>query len=130
MSAPRYRIGDTDYGRLWLPYCLAEMICPERGKYVYLPLNRNYKPVGEPWGVRVDYYDYQARFLRFKRDPLKIGGEPWTKIRLGQKLSCGQHDGQMLWLYKNIYESAADYFRRLKLVMDNTCKATILRGRR
>src|SRR4051812_15007684 len=103
------------FARKWLPYCFAPMEHPERGKYIYLPLNRDYKPLGQDREKHYDYEDFSDNFVRFRQDPRMIPGAPWTAIHL---------DGWM-WLYDDGPESRIDYGKRLQSVISRCTEAPI-----
>jgi hypothetical protein len=81
-------------------------------KHVYLPLNRNYKPlgVGAPRETQphVDYMDYVGQAVVFSKDPHGFT-EVW-------------HDPERLYLYSDNGSTQATYFRRLEKLMDRTVK--------
>lgn len=91
------------WSRFWLPYCFERMDAPDLGKWVYLPLNRNYKPLGTPpksdW---VKYEDYRSHFIAFKSNPTNLEGvwfSMWGESRL--------------YLYNDNPDTCVDYFDRL-----------------
>lgn len=108
----KFRFCDRYFSRIWMPYCFMKMDLPQLGKHVYLPLNRNYKPLGVSRSDWVDYSDYADQCVRFRTDPAKIGGNPWVFI----KPHGWRHPGPFLFLY-DTDESAATYGQRLQLVM-------------
>lgn len=62
------RISDTDgWCRYWLPYCFQELSANRR--HVYLPLNRNYKPLGVVSPKWVNYNDHIDQAVVFASDP-------------------------------------------------------------
>jgi hypothetical protein len=114
MARP-YRVCDNYIGRICMPYCFLKLDVPERGEHVYLPLNRNYKPLGMSQSKWVDYYDYTHQCVSFRKDPAKIAGHPWVLIKpIGWR-----NDGPFLFLYDTA-ASCADYGKRLQLVMQET----------
>lgn len=92
-----------EYRRVWLPYCFEPMtreinerhdrelaamkeatkgkpwefnldaIYPRAREHTYLPLNRDYKPLGM-WGEWVEYIDFPEQFVRFTVAPEKMVG--------------------------------------------------------
>lgn len=69
-----------DWFRIHLPY-LVIPIRPDIAKHLYLPLNREYKPLGIPRSEFVDYDAYAHKAMRFARDPRTFTGV-WTDDRL------------------------------------------------
>jgi hypothetical protein len=105
--APANRRIRNDWFRLWMPYCFIPITKPGARKHVYLPVNRNHKPlgVGTAWhlgGPRVDYDKFENHFLRFTSDPLKLKGV-WSQ--------------KPLYLYYDRPSSTDDYGARLHEVM-------------
>ena len=74
-----------------------------RYKHLYLPVNRNYKPLGYLGDEHVDYEMYSSQAVPFRRDPHCIQGV-WT-------------DPERLFLYSSSPSSRADYFARLERLM-------------
>ena len=74
---------------------------PLKNKHVYLPLNRDYKPLGF-YGRRiwVDYNDYYKQAIVFSRDPKTFDGVWWNI----------QENG--LFMYDDWQDSRKDYFQR------------------
>jgi hypothetical protein len=71
------RILANDWFRVWMPYTFIPITVPGVRKHVYLPVNRNYKPLGigtarNLGGADVDYNKYESHFLRFTSDPHKF----------------------------------------------------------
>ena len=93
--------------RFWLPYKFEKLESPKR-KHVYLPLNRNYKPLGITSRDHVDYAAYMHQAVVFASDPTKFTGV-W-------------HDPKGLWLYDDTSNSRVDYFERLSRLTDRTMK--------
>jgi len=95
---------DLLQGPVQLPYCLRRL--PVTGQ-VWLPLNRSYKPLGTPWGLRVwvDYLDFAEHAMQFDSDP-----HEWTEI-----WEPGGHSDK-LWL-KNAITTAAVYRGRRERLM-------------
>lgn len=65
--------------RIWMPYSFVKLDAPPK-KHVYLPLNRNYKPLGYAGREHLDYEAYRAQAVQFKTDPKKFAGI-WTLIQ-------------------------------------------------
>ena len=82
-----------------MPYHLAEMDAERR---LYLPVNRNYVPLGLTTREWVSYEDYPDRFVRLTRPPHEIEG-------------IVTNDG--LYLYDDSAKSRVDYFERLERLM-------------
>lgn len=92
--------------RYWLPYHFEPMPHP-RYKHVYLPLNRQYKPLGIiPAWPHVNYEDYSQQFIRFHRDPHTFK-DVWLLDPRGH-----------LFLYDDGEKSRSTYFARL----DRLCR--------
>lgn len=86
--------------RRFMPYQFAEMKGP-RGTAVYLPVNRDYKPLGlKKEDCQVPYELYMGAAVTFAADPHTFK-DVWTNI-----------DG--LYLYNDGYNSRRDYFERLE----------------
>jgi hypothetical protein len=95
--------------RIWMPYCFVRLVSPP--KYVYLPLNRNYKPLGYPGREHVEYESYRAQAVQFKTDPKMFDGM-WALVE------ADRIDDEVLWLYTDTRKTRLDYFKRLeKLVL-------------
>ena len=86
-----------------LPYKLIKIDHPTL-KHVYLPVNRDSKPLGmvtragDDW---VDYADYDHQFVVFNQDPANFKGV-WFS------------EDQPLVLYNDGHASRQDYFQRLE----------------
>lgn len=93
--------------KVWMPYLIQRIEVPGR-KHAFIPLNRDYKPLGAP---RVDHVDYKApdviarHAVYFARDPAALKGV-WWNVR-----------GNQLWLYDDSTASRVDYFARLETLM-------------
>jgi len=91
-----------------MPYLLQKVEHPGI-KWAYLPLNRNYKPLGQMTSERVDYAGYMTTHgVRFARDPALIKAV-WVDAP-----SAG---AEMLWLYSDGPTSRLDYFARFERLM-------------
>lgn len=97
--------------RVWMPYQFIPMDVSD-AKHVYLPLNRNYKPLGygtprqtQPW---VDYKDYLHQAVVFERDPHGFKGV-WE-------------DAEGLYLYNDNSDTQATYFARIEKLMSRTVR--------
>jgi hypothetical protein len=83
-----------------MPYCFQKL---ERPGHVWLPLNRNYKPLGFFSAQHVDYDAHAHMAAKFAKDPSGFDGI-WERHR--QK-DC-------LWLYSDTAASRLDYFERFE----------------
>jgi hypothetical protein len=92
--------------RYWMPYCFQKLTDVDAGrhKHVYLPLNRNYKPLGQTSRQRVRYEDYVDQAMIFPTDPANY--PIWTSSRNG-----------IFWLYTDSASSRVDYFARFGWLM-------------
>lgn len=97
--------------RVWMPYQFLKLDLVG-AKHIYLPLNRNYKPLGfgKPLGNsdHVNYLDYRRQAISFLRDPHSFKGV-W-------------YDVSGLYLYGDEEASQSTYFERLGLLMDRVVK--------
>lgn len=96
--------------KFWMPYRFEKIEVKSR-KHAYLPVNRNYKPLGYLGHKRVDYQDYAAQAVVFSSDPHQFPGI-WT-------------DSEGLFLYNDDPDSRADYFARFERLM---CRSHTLVG--
>jgi len=107
MSLSRDQILDlanTDrWFRYWMPYAFARLDHP-KVKHVWLPLNRNYKPLGITAGDHVDYADFIDQAIVFARDP---------RATKGVFYPSKDPDPDMLWMYASTI-GREDYFARLE----------------
>ena len=83
-----------------MPYTLTRLPDAKR-PLTFLPLNRNYKPLGVCGREWVKYEDYEFEAMIFAVDPRKFKGV-WETIRVND-----------LWLYNDNPKSRMDYFERL-----------------
>lgn len=91
--------------KLFMPYCIQRVDVPGR-KHAFLPLNRDYAPLGMRRGEHRSYEDMMPTHgVYFSRDPAKLEGI-WHNMRGGQ-----------MWLYDDSVESRVDYFARLEKLM-------------
>lgn len=96
---------ETTYFKLWMPY-LYLRIEDRRRSHIFLPLNRNYKPLGQVTRDHVEYEHFvDTHAVVFSRDPLTFRNI-WTNIRDGH-----------FWLYDDSPKSRLDYFARLERLM-------------
>ena len=91
--------------RYWMPYTFREV--GDR----WLPLNRDYKPLGVITRDHVAYEDYvESHGVKFARDP-RTYTDVW-------------HSSQSLFLYSDSPASRLDYFERLARLMSRTVKVS------
>lgn len=93
--------------RYWFPYQFVKLEVP-KPKHVYLPLNRDYKPLGVTTGDWVEYEDYLHQAVIFARDPHKFENV-W-------------HYTEGLYLYEDAQSSRLDYFQRLERLLRHSPK--------
>lgn len=85
-----------------LPYCFH---CLDSSNNIWLPLGREYKPLGCDWHSYVDYDEHVERAVHFASDPTKFKGV-WT------------YHPNPLWLYlRDDGTPASTYFGRLVKLM-------------
>jgi len=105
--------------RFWMPY-LFQKIEVDGVKWAFLPLNRNYKPLGVVTREHVDYREFaQSHGVKFPRDPAKLIAV-WNTI---------SDDGTQLWLYEDNPRSRVDYFQRLDRLMSLSLPVLYLKAR-
>lgn len=92
--------------RLFMPYLYQRVEVAGR-KHAFLPLNRDYVPLGFRRGDGSVDYDRvtPTHAVYFARDPAALEGIWWNT-----------RDGQ-LWLYDDSTASRVDYFARLEKLM-------------
>jgi hypothetical protein len=97
---------DNHFFRFFMPYLFQEI--PGIGKNVWLPLNRNYKPLGV---ISKDWVDYDAfaktHGVKFAKDPRNLK-DIWEHTTEAP---------DMLWLYSDAPSTRRDYFARLEKLM-------------
>ena len=93
--------------RYWLPYSFVKLETANR-KHVYLPVNRNYKPLGVTSGERVDYDDFTWQAVIFSADPHTFDNV-WFRR-------------DTLHLYEDVISSRLDYFQRLERLLSRSVK--------
>ena len=88
-----------------MPYLLKRISVAGK-RHAFLPLNRDYLPIGERDENAVPYEHYMpSHGVYFARDPSKFAGIFW-KI-----------EGDHLWLYDDSPASRVTYFSRLEMLM-------------
>ena len=108
-KAQAARLTDTAHWfRFWMPYQFQRIQQGSR-RHIYLPLNRNYKPLGHTGRDHVDYEEYAAQAVVFGRDPHGFR-DVWT-------------DPEQLFLYNDSPASRVDYFDRYERLMSRHPKA-------
>ena len=85
-----------------MPYCFKKLEVEGRN-YVYLPLNRDYKPLGITSKEDVDYDAYLSQAVMFSVDPHTFDGIWFHK--------------ETLHLYEDVASSRVDYFERLERLL-------------
>lgn len=95
---------DNPFVRIALPYCFVKLNAPG---HLWLPLNRDYKPLGFSRDVRVDYSEYAKHAIRFARDP-----DTFTDTWVAEDASG---DLPKKWIHK-LPQSYEDYFARLAII--------------
>lgn len=102
---------DTAWFRMWMPYSFFRME-HDRHRHVFLPLNRNYDPIGYVGQGQADYADaLHTHGVVFTRDPATFKGIWWDQgtegtVRQGR-----------FWLYDDTPDSRMTYFDRLEKLM-------------
>lgn len=93
---------DNHWFRRWMPYTFQKLEHPTRA-HCYLPLNRDYKPLGAHTQEHVDYSLFlNSHAILFSSEPSEIKGV-WA--------------GEGLYLYSNDPQSRVDYFDRFQTLM-------------
>jgi hypothetical protein len=94
--------------RYWMPYQFVPLKIEGR-KHVYLPLNRDYKPLGvTARDDFVNYDDFKHQAVVFAKDPHGFE-DVWT-------------NAEGLYLYKDNPRSRVDYFVRLDRLLSRSVK--------
>ena len=93
--------------RYWMPYCFEKLEVGSR-THVYLPLNRNYKPLGITSMEWVDYITYLPQAVVFSADPHTFDGIWFYR--------------DTLHLYEDVELSRVDYFLRLERLLSRVVK--------
>ena len=88
--------------RHWMPYCFKKLEVRGRN-HVYLPVNRDYKPLGITSKEDVDYDAYLSQAVMFSVDPHEFDNI-WF-------------DKESLHLYEDVASSRVDYFERLERLL-------------
>ncbi len=90
--------------KIAMPYCFQKLEVPKL-KHVWLPLNRNYKPLGYRGYDRVRYEDYLEQAMKFRTNPQLFPRIWWDNM--------GDPENR-LWLYDDDPKSRERYFARFK----------------
>ena len=93
--------------RYWLPYSFVKLDVTNR-KHVYLPVNRNYKPLGITSGEWINYEDFADQAVIFSADPHTINNVWYSPATLH--------------LYGDAISSRLDYFQRLERLLSRSMK--------
>jgi len=105
--------------RYWMPYCYHRL--EHRGrKHVWLPLNRNYKPLGITSRDHIDYDDYIDQAAAFASDPAT-----WRGVWVDRQSA----ESGKLYLYTDGPRYRVDYFSRLARVMAHQQRLMAKRSR-
>lgn len=102
------RLRRNSWFRVCLPYHYAPLIPAPGAKHIYLPVNRNYKPLGIRSREFVDYEKFRAQAVVFATDPHKFDGI-WSDLK-------------NLYLYDDHNASLIDYFDRLERLVIHSAK--------
>ena len=98
---------DDQWFRYWMPYCFQKLEVGGRN-HIYLPVNRDYKPLGITSKDHVDYYAYLPQAVVFSADPHTFDGIWFHK--------------ETLHLYEDVASSRVDYFARLERLLSRVVK--------
>jgi hypothetical protein len=96
-----------------MPYHFVQLRS-RRFKHLYLPVNRNYKPLGNMGREWVDYRSYASQAVIFRRDPHHLEGV-WA-------------DPERLYLYKGSVGSRLDYFARYERLVSHSMAVAGAKG--
>lgn len=94
---------DNRWFRHFMPYAFVRLDHPKR-RHVFLPVNRNYKPLGQTSSKWVEYREFLDSAVVFRRDPKQMSGV-WTATR------------EHLHLYNDNPKSRLNYFERPSRVL-------------
>jgi len=95
----------SHFFRFWMPYLFHRISHPKH-KHAFIPLNRNYKPLGQMTKEHVDYDALaMSHGVVFARDPINYPGI-WHNV-----------EGDHYWLYSDDPRTRMDYFKRLETLM-------------
>lgn len=95
--------------RYHMPYALQRL-----DDKTWLPLNRNYKPLGYLLKAHVEYADYRAQAMRFVTDP-RTFKDIWTAA-----------NDDILFMYNDGPESREDYFDRLGRLLNHSVQVAAM----
>lgn len=109
----------SDFFRYWMPYTFEPMRVAKARAHTYLPLNRDYKPLGivDPQHhggehLHVNYEDYEDRFVRLTVNPINLKG-----IFIHDDTGNARNGEPNLYLYNDGPWSSVDYGERLQRLM-------------
>ena len=106
IEAARSLTQDDHFFRFFMPYVFQEL--GEAGPNVWLPLNRNYKPLGFMKTEWVDYHDFtRTHAVKFFRNPRQFADIWDTTTEAPDKL----------WLYSDAPSTRTSYFERLEKLL-------------
>lgn len=102
----------SGWGRINLPYTLRKLAV---GKHVYLPVNRNYAPLGFPYqDGQGDDLDYVGQAMSFASDPALFTGVWWS-------------ESAPLSLYADGNETRLTYWARLEKLLSHAIQVPLHR---
>jgi hypothetical protein len=104
---------DFEWFRVSMPYYMAQLETDDG--YLFLPVNREYKPLGVVADAFVDYDAHRDRALRFKSNPLN-----------DETLWCSTHRSDLGYLYDD--RSIDTYLERLSRLVALSTNSEILKG--
>ena len=93
-----------------MPYCFQHLETRGR-KFIYLPLNRNYKPLGQTSDKWVNYGKYIDQAVIFGSDPASF-----------KNIWYSNNDAKQFYLYSDSSISRREYFERLGRLMSKAPK--------
>ena len=100
------RLSENPWFRIWMPYVFMKLDQPG---HVYLPVNRNYKPLGMGKQAQVDYEQYGCRAMTFAANPHSFADIWFLNIP----------DKGCAYLYADDPATQRTYFERLERLMSH-----------
>lgn len=91
--------------RFWMAYQLVKLSSRQH-PHLYLPLNRDYKPLGYLSRECVEYEAYTHQAMAFASDP--------------HTFKCVWTDEEQLYLYNDEPQSRSDYFVRIERLLSRS----------